>query len=352
MFDPPRCPHNNCLYHRNPAPGFFARHGYYRAACRPHPIPRYRCKACGRTFSRQTFHVSYRDQKPHLNQPTLELLCSGVGFRQAARVLKLTRNNLVSKARKISRHVADLDQNLKDRIARREEAAPSGQPLELQMDEFETYETRRNTRPISIPVVIDPRSRFRFAAIPAPIRPSGTMTAARIRAIEQEDERFRPRQNQSAAACIAAFQAAADTHPAATTVIVGTDCKSTYPSYIAKVFAGRTVHHRQTSSVDPRGLGTPLFAINHTEAILRDHVGRLRRESWLVSKKCEYLDLHLRLINGYRNWVRPRFNTDTSTPAQVAGYAKRPLKMKELLGWRQDWGALSPLPFEVSGGVG
>lgn len=345
MFQPPRCPHTDCRYHKRPPFGFFKRHGYYRAACRAHPIPRYRCRACHRTFSRQTFHSSYRDQKPYLNQPVVELLCSGVGLRQAARVLKLTRNSLVAKARKVSHHVAKLDQNLKNRIAEAERAAPRRRPLELQMDEFETYEARRNTRPVSIPVVIDPTSRFRFAAIPAPIRPRGRMTDARMRAIEEDERRFGRRQDRSGAACLAAFQSAADTHPTAGTVIIGTDFKATYPSYIAKAFAGRSVHHQQTMSVAPRGIGTPLFAINHTEAVLRDHVGRLRRESWLVSKKCEYLDLHLRLINGYRNWVRPRFNTDAMTPAQVAGYARRPMKMRELLGWRQDWGALSPSPF-------
>ena len=39
----------------------------------------------------------------------------------------------------------------------------------------------------------------------------------------------------------------------------------------------------------PRGYGTPLFPINHTEAILRDHTGRLRRQSWLASKLRRYL---------------------------------------------------------------
>ena len=39
----------------------------------------------------------------------------------------------------------------------------------------------------------------------------------------------------------------------------------------------------------------PLFAINHEEAVMRDLMGRLRRESWLVSKKRRYLDLALHL---------------------------------------------------------
>ncbi len=345
MFHPPRCPFLACTQHQDPKPGFCARHGHYRSKCQPRPIPRFRCRACGHTFSRQTFHSSYRDQKPKLNQSVVKLLCSGIGFRQTARLVRLTSNNLVAKARKISRHVAELDQNLKDRAGRLDMASPSPAPLELQMDEFETYETRRNTRPISIPVVIDPVSRFRFAAIPAPIRPRGRMTASRIAAIQQEEARFGPRRDLSGPACIAALQAAAETRPAAATVILGTDCKASYPGFISRVFADRKVYHQQTLSKKPRGAGTSLFAINHTEACLRDRVGRLRRESWLVSKKCRYLDLHLRLINGFRNWVIPRFNADKMTPAQFAGFAERPLRLSELLGWRQDWGALSPSPF-------
>ena len=43
---------------------------------------------------------------------------------------------------------------------------------------------------------------------------------------------------------------------------------------------------------------------------MRDLMGRLRRESWLVSKKRRYLDLGLQVHMAYRNLVRKRFNHD------------------------------------------
>jgi hypothetical protein len=73
--------------------------------------------------------------------------------------------------------------------------------------------------------------------------------------------------------------------------------------------------------------------------MLRDLSGRLRRRSWLVTKRRRYLDLGLQLAMAYRNLVRRRFNRDKESPAQRAGFMKRRLVPGEVLGWRQDWGA-------------
>ena len=98
MFQPPRCPYSDCTAHAAEARSregrktqFFVRHGAYRPKCRPHPVPRFLCKECGRTFSRQTFRQDYRDHKPQLNAKLLELLAHGMGLRQAAIILKLSR---------------------------------------------------------------------------------------------------------------------------------------------------------------------------------------------------------------------------------------------------------------------
>ena len=349
MYAPPRCAYRNCPNHRSPSPGFYTRHGHYRSRCKPHPIPRFKCRVCGRTFSRQSFRMDCGDRKPHLNSKVVLLLCSGVGFRQTARILKVRRKNLEAKARKISRHIAALEDNQLARIRAEDRMGKLGSSLALQFDEFESYETRRNTRPLSIPVVIETLSRFRFAASAATIRPRGKMTEARRKAIETEDRRFGRRMDRSRAACLRVLKIAARARPWATQVTIDTDEKSTYPKLIARAFRGRQIGHSQTSSRAPRHHGTPLGPINLTEAILRDHMGRLRRESWLVSKERSFLNLHLRMINGFRNWVRPRFNRDLETPAQIAGFAPRRLGLGELLGWRQDWGGRSPCPFRGCG---
>ena len=67
MFQPPRCPYIRCRAHQNPPSSFCRSKGFYHPACRPHPIPRFTCKFCERSFSRQTFRADYRDHYPHLN---------------------------------------------------------------------------------------------------------------------------------------------------------------------------------------------------------------------------------------------------------------------------------------------
>jgi hypothetical protein len=76
----------------------------------------------------------------------------------------------------------------------------------------------------------------------------------------------------------------------------------------------------------------------------RDLMGRLRRQSWLVSKKRRYLDVALALFIAWRNLVRRRFNFDEESPAQALEFAPRRMTEEELLSWRQEWGRRSIHP--------
>lgn len=345
MYEPPFCPHTDCGNHRDPRGRFFLRHGHYRASCRAQPIPRFRCKLCRRSFSRQTFRADYRDHKPGLNAEVLRLVTSGVGFRQSARMVGLTRRNLLEKARKLARTAAAADQNLQVHARRRALAGGGRAAVSLQMDELITYEGCRYSRPVAVANVIEPRSRFFVSSVVASIRPSGKMTERRRRQIERDEQRFGPRVDESPWACAEAFRRAAALFPTAKKVVVDTDERPGYPGYIRSAFPGRAVTHRTTPGSAPRGHGTPLFPINLTEAIQRDLMGRLRRESWLVSKQRGWLQLFVDMHRAIRNWTRPRFNFDTETPAQLLGIAPRRLLWKEFFRWRQDWGQRSPSPF-------
>ena len=109
------------------------------------------------------------------------------------------------------------------------------------------------------------------------------------------------------------------------TVWLFTDEKSTFPKAARKVFGrGRLFHHRTNSKL-PRKTWNPLFPINHTEAMARDLLGRLRRDSWLVSKCAKWLDVALHYFMSYRNYVRRRFNYSRRSPAQRLGFVDRRL---------------------------
>ena len=329
MFHPPRCPNKICSQHTRPEGRFYLRRGYYHPLCRPRPVPRFQCKTCGRGFSRQTFRADYRDHRPDLNQRLFVSIASGVGLRQTARNLGLSLRCTELKFRKVARHLRDLNLNLR---------GPLPKDSRLQFDELETYEGRRNSRPLSVPVLIDRETRFLIWAEAAPIRPHGRMSEARKRAIKEDEARFGPRKDESRAAIARTLEHGAALVKHLPMVELETDEKSTYPGLAKSAFGAERLVHLTTNSQLARMTWNPLFPINHTEAMLRDLSGRLRRESWLVSKQRRFLDLGLQVHMAYRNYVRRRFNYDAESAAQLAGFVHRRLRPGELLSWRQDWG--------------
>ena len=102
-------------------------------------------------------------------------------------------------------------------------------------------------------------------------------------------------------------------------------------------FLGEKVLHTRISSKKKRDQTNPLKHINLTNAMARDLNGRLRRESWLVSKARRFLRLQLHVFAAFRNFIRRRINRKKPTPAQLLGFLSRRARFDDLLTWRQDW---------------
>jgi hypothetical protein len=283
--------------------------------------------------------MDYRDHRPDLNPRLLQSLASGLGLRQSSRNLRLSLRCTELKFRKIARHLRRLNLNLR---------GPLGESSTFQLDEIETYEERRNTRPLSVPVLIETKSRFVVWAEAATIRPRGKRTPARQAAILEDELRFGRRRDRSRRALQRTLRRGADLLGNLRSIVFETDKKSSYAGLAARAFGRDRLVHRTTSSRLPRTTANPLFPINHTEAMLRDLSGRLRRESWLVSKRRRYLDLGLQIFIAYRNYVRRRFNFDRESPAEILGFVRRRMTETEVLSWRQDWGQASIHPLAAA----
>jgi hypothetical protein len=200
---------------------------------------------------------------------------------------------------------------------------------------------------LSIPVLIETKSRFIIWAESATIRPRGKMTPARRRAMAEDESRYGKRRDRSRRGLRRTFRRGNELAEGLEFVLLQTDKKSSYVDLAAESFRAERLVHSRTSGRLARTTANPLFPINHTEAMARDLTGRLRRESWLVSKKRRFLDLGLQIFMTYRNYVRLRFNFDRASPAQMLGFAPRRLEETEVLGWRQDWGRRSIHPLAV-----
>jgi hypothetical protein len=238
------------------------------------------------------------------------------------------------KARKISMHLERFNSNMMDQF-------PEG--CSLQMDEMETFETERTVLPLTLPVLIEQESMFIVGARSAPIRPSGRMSRRRRSAIKRREEADGPRSSESPGCIKKVLRRGAKYCKRLKKVRIDTDEKATYPQLLRGAF-GPHHEHRRTSSREPRDTRNLLFPINHMNAMTRYLAGRLRRRSWLASKQRRYLDLQLHLFMAYKNYVRPRFNSDQQTPAMVLGLVRDKMAPTDLLSWRQDWGWYSPHP--------
>jgi len=267
-------------------------------------------------------------------------IASGTGIRQSARHLGLTLRNTQLKLRKISRHLRRLNLNVRGKLP-----ADAG----FHLDELETYEGQRNTRPLSVPVLIESRSRYIVWAESATIRPRGKMTPKRVKAVLESQKRHGIRRDRSRRAVHRTLQRGAQLVTREMRLLLRTDEKSSYPGLARRAFRDARLRHECTNSKLLRATWNPLFPINHEEAVMRDLMGRLRRQSWLGSKMRRYLDLGLQVHMAYRNLVRKRFNYDEASPAEMLGFVPRRLTAGEVLSWRQDWGVRSVHPLSGRG---
>jgi transposase-like protein len=118
MFRPPRCPNRRCSQHSSPEPRFFRRKGFYQARCRAAPVPRFLCRTCRRTFSRQTFRADYRDHRPDLNARVFAAISSGLSLRRTARKVGLSLRCTELKYRKIQNALRRPDLDLRGTLPR------------------------------------------------------------------------------------------------------------------------------------------------------------------------------------------------------------------------------------------
>lgn len=337
-FRPPRCPNQNCSTHADPAAPRFVRWGYFQARCRERREQRFRCVACRKTFSRQTFRHDYRDRRPDCNDRLFELLTSGVGLRQAARLVKVAATTAQKKMRKLSRTCELLHQNLSTSLP---------QDRVYLMDEEESYENA-SIRPLTVPILMESKTWFVVATDVGSIRRLAPAGTARRRRQHRDEQKHGKRADESRECVGRVLEELQRRNPGKVQLL--TDQKPSYATLACEVL-GADVTHSTTAGSAPRTTHNPLFPINSMIAMSRDGCGRLRRNSWLVSKLAKWLRGQLAIFTVFRNYVRRRFNKDEphETPAFLLGLLPRQLQPFEVVRWRQDWGKKSPHPTSLTG---
>lgn len=321
-FAPPHCPFPDCPSRCGRRPFTWRRRGTYPRKCDGRRAQRFLCHACRRSFSAQRFRLDHRLQLPGLHLRLFPLLVAKVTHRQAARQLGVDRKTVARRLRLLGDHCRDFHAWMLRRCP--------GLRGPFQLDELETFEGDRRSRPLTVPVLIEKESWFvvhvAVGTLPARGRRRGAGGGARRRSQSREvvEECF---------ARLAAHLAPGRR------VDIQTDRKRTYGPAIRRTVGARLAGHERYPSTAPRKPWGPLFRINHTLALVRDGVSRLVRRTWGVSKRREWLLRHLWVWVAYRNYVRPATVVvrGDRTPGERAGVSGRRWTEAELLRWRVEW---------------
>ncbi len=337
-FYPRFCPRADCPS-RHGTPFTFHQRGAFKRRCDRKTVPRFKCLACLRGFSEQTFRVNYRFKRPELLKPLYNDRISKVTHRQSARIQACTRGTEERHFRRMSAHCESF---LGVRFS--EVVASGGLGGVFMLDELETYEHHRTQKPLTVPILIEPVSGFvidaRVGTLPARVK-SGDAKKRRLAEqleaehnVEATPEGDGKRQSESRKVVKEAFERLREFCPKDKPLRVLTDYKSSYSSLLQEIF-GKRCRHERTSSKQRRDTSNPLWHINHTLARVRDNVSRLVRETWAAARKRRWLAGHLAIWTCYRNYIRGRTNREPeNTPAMALGVQKVQWGVEQLLEWR------------------
>lgn len=278
------CP--KCRARNSSAGRFYSKYGYFTPKHNHQPVPRYRCRLCHALFCARSFSDTFRQHKPRLNPIIYSALCSGVTFRRAARVLRVSRNTVTAKFHKLVSKAKRLHvKALKDR---------QRSMTVVEFDEMESYQGSRLNM-LSIPLAVEPGSGFIVDARVALMRPKGRLAAKHPNAWRRWN---RDTRKEACRSVLRRVRRLCRQSP-----LVRCDAKPQYPGLIRAHVEGARI---EICRRDPEFPETKRFTgyLNHAAAKLRADLARLRRRTWACTRKWQNLQQHLYLYmawsNGYR----------------------------------------------------
>ena len=336
-FQPPFCPHPECPEHRRTSPGYrFRRHGVY-ASRRRRRVPRFLCRTCRRTFSRQTFAVSYYRKRPELMRPVAAGLVAGSAHRQLARSLGCAPSTVTRLAARLGRHAILLLAHALSELGGTVE-----EPFVL--DHFETFEFTQDY-PFGVATPVGAESWFVYGLDPAPHARTGPRSAPQQQRLEARPKReARGGYDGSARRTLKlllslghpdrSVRIRADGHPAYDRAVARHDG-------VLRVTLERYPNPPRGPKGSPRsaaarGRDQAMFPVDLLHKILRHSLAHQRRQTLAFGRRLNAVLERLFLAAVWRNFVKRRSErcAEPRTPAMHLGLTDAPWSWGRLLSRR------------------
>ncbi len=252
-------------------------------------IKRFQCRSCNKSYSTQTLNFDYRLRKRQHNQLIFRLICSGQSQRRCALLLGLKQEAI---ARRIKLFGRLAKRNLENYRLSREKIKV------INIDEMETFEHSK-CKPLTLPIAVENRTRKIIAIGVAQIAAKGNL--AKI-----SKKKYGKRKCERTKVLDQVFMDLKTCCDHKT--VFKSDQSPHYPKKIKHFFKG-SVHHTYkgargcvTGQGEMKSLSfDPLFALNHTYAMVRDNLKTLSRRTWCTCKKPRMLEHLLYLYSWFHN---------------------------------------------------
>jgi hypothetical protein len=247
-----------------------------------------------RSFSQATASACFGQKKRRLNIPIERLYASGVSQRRLALVLGTNQKTVVRKIRFLA------GQARQEQARWRRDLALERPLVHVQFDDLETSEHTK-CKPLSVALAVDPGTRkvlsYQVSRMPA----KGLLKAIALR-------RYGPRKDERRFGWRRMMQELEPlVSPGAT---FQSDENPHYPNQLRHFFPAARHERFRSRRARAAGLGElkrgahdPLFALNHTCAMLRANMNRLFRRTWCTTKTVEGLLDHLAIYVNFHNQV-------------------------------------------------
>ena len=115
---PPHCPNPECDSHGSPGTWRFKKKGFFPRPRRGDQIQRYLCQHCGRSFSDQTFSLTYWLRRPELLHTLFFRTRACSALRQIAQELGLAHATVQRQVERLGRHCLLFHERLRPRVPR------------------------------------------------------------------------------------------------------------------------------------------------------------------------------------------------------------------------------------------
>jgi transposase-like protein len=328
-FKPSHCPWGECARHTlEPGARFpHRKHGFYTRPKDGRRVQRYFCKTCERTFSQQTFSVTYYMKKPGILNSIAAGLNSCSANRQIARALECAPTTVTRLSARLGRHAMLLQALALNEIRDISEA--------LTFDHFETFAYSQD-QPVGIGTLIGHASWFVYNLDPAPHRIGGRRTPAQKAKAARRAQQQVPRHShaQSFSRIIDALVAKVPDKARITTI---TDGHPGYHRAMAMHPLRGCIEHKSYPNVKRGPKGSPrseqaiqrdsaMFPVDLMHGLVRHTCANHRRETIAFGRRLNAVLERFFVTSVWRNFVKGRSERkpDRTTPAMTLGLTTEP----------------------------